>query len=173
MIIQKTNHILNMRDNPFQLEAIKNTKTSKLFTIARSTWNSIIDNPSKQPLVKFEYDSDLRSVRIDENGVEILLTDLIENIRKYHKSFYSLEFSDSIDYFYITLTNDFKPISFSDGFTVSNYINFFDKGGNTEIQNKRTYGLTLIKSFIDQMSIGCEVKFANSLIIMTLTFTKY
>jgi len=169
-IVQRADFILEKSDNPFIIQNTSQHKINTLFSLIRFNWMSFFDDQN----FKMDFQETFPDVHVYYNAevIEIVLADVMSNMNKYgtEPELTILELDTDITFFFKNRisTNKVKDITYFKRIAKS-----YNSDESWEINKRTTHGLTLIKSYLNQMSIHSEIVLENSYFIFKMRFAKH
>ena len=145
-ILGKAEYLLNKKNNPF-LFTKEDCDSQNIFVVLKSIWNNQLPNSS---IFNVEIDKK-ENVIYESNieGLEILFSDIIGNIKKYSRNIQKCHFKMDADLLLtITFENDF--ISRRDVLPMINDINNPNKDA---VLYRTSYGIANIRAITDNLGI--------------------
>jgi hypothetical protein len=107
---------------------------------------------------------------LNQDGLEIVITDIVENAHKYNNGHYALKFIEDERSFHISFENGIKEAEMNP--ELEKLVSDFSSNNKLEINKRITHGMTMIKSFLEQMKIVHNLSIENGVFILKLTFNK-
>lgn len=150
-LIRKAKYFLDDNNNPFKFKVDELYNIQAIISIVRGHWNAIMQ---ETPL---EIDSSsIKNVAecnilINRDAFDILLSDIIGNIKKYNNGYAKCIISSEESYLLVTFLN-----SFSDKTKMLSVINDINSSDRDEIMRRRTFGLNSIKRVSENLNIHLE-----------------
>lgn len=150
-LIRKAKYFLDDNNNPFKFKVDELYNIQAIISIVRGHWNAIMQ---ETPL---EIDSSsIKNVAecnilINRDAFDILLSDIIGNIKKYNNGYAKCIISSEESYLLVTFLN-----SFSDKTKMLSVINDINSSDRDEIMKRRTFGLNSIKRVSENLNIHLE-----------------
>ena len=164
--MEKTNQILEKSENPFVVSKLENLSLIKVIEITRRVWFNFFDNESI--LFDLTYSSNLnRNFLLNQDGLEILLTDIVENIHKYNDHVYKLTFLIDEEQLLIVFENDVSNYDHQK-LELTKLVEDFMQIDNSKINKRKTHGVSMIKSFLNQMNIVHNLSIENKIFTLKL-----
>jgi len=154
-ITQKTSTILDKAKDPFYAKDIKYIRARMIYIYLREIWDEIIGDP-KIEVKSFDEQKKAYS-KIDVECIEMVFYDLIRNMKNFHQSYKSLQFSYNDDFIIIHFINDFKndPTVLAQ---LKEIVEDITSKGRAEIIRRKAHGLLNVINFLEQMDIKYEFK---------------
>ncbi|AWV96963.1 hypothetical protein DJ013_01735 [Arcticibacterium luteifluviistationis] len=167
-ILTKTNKILDSTNNPFSITVITNISIKMLIALIRTSWLTQFNSDS---INYFINPNDLdKTTNYNDYGLDILLTDITANAKKYSSSKSEIHFKSNDDFFLVEFRND---IVYDKDRTKIDELKLLIQNFNSEriLENKqKTHGLTTIKNFANQMGIINSIEIDKKTFILCLKF---
>lgn len=169
-IKKKTDQILDKEKNPFSVTELYTYSLSKLFVTTRKAWlehfdiSTILLGWDFEKLPKDGY-------KLNDEGLDILLTDIINNIVKYKFKFAQLSFTENQEQYLIEFRNDTR-LSAGAELEVINIVKDFNSDRKFEIYKRKSHGMSIIKNFLLEMNIKHKVEYEAGYFITQLIFEK-
>ncbi len=169
-ILEKTNQILEKSENPFVISNLRSMSVRKIVDITRKVWYNFFDNESITFQWKEVENSD-KTFLLSQDGLEILITDIVENMHKYHNGNYSLKFLEEGNAFALIFENNVKNYDHVKP-ELEKLVEDFTNNDNSEINKRKTHGMSMIKSFLTQMNIVHNLLITDGIFCLKLIFNK-
>jgi len=169
-ILDRTNLILEKSENPFIVNQLSEVSLKKVVDICRKIWYDFFDHDS----IIFQWkdiDETKKSYNLNEDGLEILITDITENLHKYQDGIFKLRFTEDNDSYFVTFENNVKNYD-SLNIDLEKMALDFMSDDNIEINKRTTHGMSMIKSFLNQMKIEYKLSIENRIFLFKLIFNK-
>lgn len=150
-LIREAKYFLDDNNNPFKFNVDEQYNIQAIISIVRGHWNAIMQ---ETPL---EIDSStLKNVAecnilINRDAFDILLSDIVGNIKKYNNGYAKCIISSENSYLLVTFLN-----SFSDKEKIQSVINDINSSDRDEIMRRKTFGLNSIKRVSENLNIHLE-----------------
>lgn len=170
-IESKTLQVLDKTNSPFSSYSMKKIKYKHIYMLVKNIW---IENFSEETINILCSPDDMEKFcpSVNRNLLEFLLTDIIENIRKYSSGQQSLIF-DYDDYVKITLQNEVRDASKKKN-ELSELVDQFNNLDRVEINRRNSFGLVHIIELSELLHIDCKLSFSEQkYFTTTLTFKGY
>lgn len=169
-ILERTDRILEKSENPFVITQLTPMSLKKVWDISRKIWYDFFDNDSIEFELRNFQGSD-KPYELNEEGLEILITDIVENLQQYQNGYYKLKFIEGEKFFSIIMENDVKIVDNVQQ-ELEKLVSDFMSNDNAEINKRKTHGMSMIKSFLLQMKIVHNLSFQNRIFCFKLIFKK-
>jgi len=149
-------YILEKSENPFVVDNIEIFNIGKLINLIRKTSTQNLDS------LNMSFNIDITQaketfVKYDEIILEIVFSDLFENISKYYNGTAELQLTYLSNVLEIIVENDvdFSKVKIGE---LKKLVDNYNSHEKWEINEQSTHGLTLVKSYLNQMSIENYIK---------------
>ncbi len=151
------------RANEIQFKELERYSLGRLFSNIRRIWSDYFGNEPFEN--KWPLDLLQNEVSLSDDGIYLVLTNIIDNMDKYNNGFLCVLFGVEEANYTVTFKNDFKK----DVSEVKTIVEEFMAEESAEIDNRRSHGLTTIKKIMRQMPIDYSVFVENDLYCFKIT----
>lgn len=165
-ILEKADFILEKSVNPFSSIDLVNKSVPFIFDKLRSNWTWFFD----QKKIKVKIDSPIlidKETLVNTNGITIVFTDWISNISKHSIGNEEVLFELNENFIKIEFLNEVQK---NDLNNAKKLIADFRSNNRGEILKRRSYGIVMIKSLLEEMNISGNMEFRGNLLVFSLTF---
>ena len=163
-LLRRSEYLLEKRNDPYNHQELKNIGLKSLHGRIRNIWNLYFTDDIKTESSSNYSEIDNLFAVSNVNAFDILLTDIIGNIKKHSKSYAKCMTSFDDSNFCIIFENDF--INQNNAQEYANQINSKDKD---EIIKRKTHGIANIKQFASDLKIIIQATANNNKLVMRLT----
>lgn len=147
VILEKAEYLLNKKNNPFVFSRIE-CDTQSIFITLSSIWTNLLPSSSKMEVVLDSSGQPIYETNVE--GLEILFTDIVGNMRKYSKSIQRCSFRQDADSIItITFENDFGSKR-----DVTPLISDINNPNKDAVIYRTSYGVSNIRAIANNLSIG-------------------
>ncbi|KAF2515886.1 hypothetical protein EYY60_01840 [Flavobacterium zhairuonense] len=157
-ITKRADDMLEKSKNPFFYKTLSDVSIEKTFTILRRNFLSYF--PDEEIEVGVKLSSQKRTVKLNEEGFEIFITDWLNNIKKYKNKIIRCIFIEENNNLCISFFNDHNQTKEQ----IANLLQDLKSDDRNEIIKRTTYGLFIIKSTLDDMDIKYSISHQNGII---------
>lgn len=157
-ITDRADDMLEKSKNPFFYKTLKEISIERLFTILRKSFMVFFPDNEIETDIKLQLKR--RSVKLNEEGFEIFISDWLNNMKKYKNNIIKCNFTAIDNKLYISFFNDHNQ-SRED---IERLLNDLKSNERNEIIKRTTHGLFLIKSILNDMDIIHDVLYNGGLI---------
>lgn len=149
-IVSRANDMLEKSNNPFIYTNLVKISVRKLFVVLKRLFN----NHFPETEIELLNTSDEKLyVHVNEEGMEVFLSDWISNMKKYKKSIASCVFSLDDENLKLIFKND----HFLNQEDVNKMISDLTSNERNEIMRRTTHGLYIIKTTLEDMGLLFDV----------------
>lgn len=153
-IIERADFILEKSDNPFVIKATSTHRINSLFSLIRVNWLSYFDDQK----LEIDLSESFQSIHVNYTPeiMEIVLTDLMSNMKKYgsHQKLVLIEEDGHVMFYFQNTINDLDEKKVKE---YEKLIMQYNGDDSWEINKRNSHGLSLIKSYLNQMDIRSEI----------------
>ncbi|MCS4163789.1 hypothetical protein [Sphingobacterium sp. BIGb0116] len=151
-ITDRASYLLEKNDNPYNFLTVKKVSIVKIYAILARTFSVYF--PNLEVKIHNIPESNTRHVNINEEGLEVFLSDWLNNIQKYSKNKIECDFVISKDNLSITFSNDYsQPAS-----EIDKLILDLNSDDRREILKRTTHGIALMKDALNEMDVFLEAR---------------
>ncbi len=157
-IVVKSAYLLNKDNNPFFYQIVEDVNPMAIFESLDTIWANVFPNIpiNVNPVSKSQ--SEVGRIGTNLEALEILFSDIIGNMIKYQKDYSSCHFLVNSDSVEIAFQNDFV-----DRARVTELVKSYNENNRTEILKRKTYGVSSIKSIVENLNIELKSDISNTL----------
>ena len=166
LIVEKARVISRKGANPFNFELPQKIGLKKLYALLKRNWDEqlsngdFLTNLSKDDFEKVE-------TIIIEDGLEMLLTNWLSNMRKYQAGQVAAEFFRENDAIVIRFKNNFD---ISETKKAEAFVRDFNTSNRNEIIQRTRRGLMEIKYLLRELDLECRLNVESELMVFELKF---
>lgn len=157
-ITVRADDMLEKSKNPFFYKTLNDVSIEKTFTILRRNFLNYFPNEEIQVGVKLS--AGKRTVKLNEEGFEIFISDWLNNIKKYKNKIIRCIFIEENNNLCISFFNDHHQSKEE----ISKLLHDLKSNDRNEIIKRTTYGLFIIKSTLDDMDIKYNISHQDGII---------
>ncbi|MEQ8423340.1 MAG: hypothetical protein RIA63_01430 [Cyclobacteriaceae bacterium] len=169
LIIQKSEQFHKDVENLFSLSAYEQARVEKVIEILRRNWTADFLEEDIQVSIETG-DTNNYTVVINEDLLEVLLTNWISNMRKYGSGLHTVVVSETDESIYIEFANNVENNCWG---SAEKFVNDFNSDGKSEIIGLGvSQGLRELRYLVKEMDINNDLFLADDLIIFKLIFPK-
>lgn len=136
-ILQRAKFLLDKGNNPFLHQVLTETDSRSIFTLLRTIW---IDTFSDEYDSLITIGNDRCCVPVNIEGMDVLFSDIIGNMKKYSKKNRLCKFDVTKSKIKIIFSNDFADLH-----AVESLVNYINSDEKNEVFFRVTHGTPLIK----------------------------
>jgi|GEM_PF-1459829 len=165
-IIERADYLLEKSHNPFNFTTTKTTNIKKLFSLfAEQVGRFFPDANISREVIADEFNSEYH-IKINKDGFHLLLSDWLCNMHKYCKSSVRFFFTVQDNIVKVEFWNDYKNSKDDINALITN----MTSPNRNEIMKRETYGLSQIKSCLEDMNIKYQISVISEDSIKFLRF---
>lgn len=157
-ITKRADDMLEKSKNPFFYKTLSDISIEKTFTTLRRNFLSYF--PDEEIEVDVKLSTQKRTVKLNEEGFEIFITDWLNNIKKYKNKNIRCTFIEENDNLCISFFNDHNQPKDE----IAQLLQDLKSNDRNEIIKRTTYGLFIIKSTLDDMDIKYDITHEGGII---------
>lgn len=157
-ITKRADDMLEKSKNPFFYKTLSDVSIEKTFSTLRRNFLSYF--PDEEIEVNVKLSSHKRTVKLNEEGFEIFITDWLNNIKKYKNKIIRCIFIEENDNLCISFFNDHNQSKEE----IAQLLQDLKSNDRNEIIKRTTYGLFIIKSTLDDMDIKYDITHQGGII---------
>lgn len=157
-ITVRADDMLEKSKNPFFYKTLSDISIEKTFTILRRNFLNYFPNEEIEVAVKLS--TRKRTVKLNEEGFEIFISDWLNNIKKYKNKIIRCKFIEENNNLCISFFNDHDQTKED----ITKLLHDLKSNDRNEIIKRTTYGLFIIKSTLDDMDIKYNISHQNGII---------
>lgn len=162
-LLKRSEYLLEKGNDPYNHQELTSISIKRIHGRIRKIWSMYFTDEIKTNTGSTYSESDNLSVISNINAFDILLTDIIGNIKKHYKAYAKCIITFSDNDICITFENDFTNQNNAQEY--ANHINSKDKD---EIIKRKTHGVANIKQFASDLKINIQAIANDSKIVMKL-----
>lgn len=152
-IIKRADYLLEKSHNPFNFTDTSNTNIKKIYSLfAKQTVRYFPNIDINREVISDEF-NDNYHIEINKDGFDLLMSDWLCNMQKYHKSNIKFFFTVQDYKLKIEFWNDFK----NGDYDIKTLITDMKSPDRNEIMKRKTHGLFQIKSCLEDMNIKYDM----------------
>lgn len=146
-ILEKAEYLLNKQNNPFVFSK-EDCDAHNIFVVLSSIWTTLLPNTAIMCVDMGEESDDIYESNIE--GLEILFSDIVGNMRKYSKNVQRCSFREGGDsVLIVTFENDFGNKR-----DTQLLINDINNPNKDAVIYRTSYGIANIRAITDNLGIG-------------------
>ncbi len=168
LLMDRVSIILNKPSKPFSSSQLELKSPIDLFGLVRDIWLDYFSS--------FEFDLNWNiisahkyQVNINDDGLYILLTDWVTNLKKFSIGEEKVLFNESLDFFEVVFSNKYNK---KDEKKVNELKDDFNSKNRDRILKRTSHGVLIMKSLIEEMTISGSIKLSEGKISLHLLFKK-
>lgn len=168
LLISRVKTILSKSDKPFSATELELKSPDYLFDIIRNIWFDYFQD--------FEYSLgwdtesvDKYKVQVNIDGLYILMTDWITNMKKYSAGDEIVIFSETESTLDVTFQNLFTKSNLQ---IIEELKNDFNSSEKDKILQRTSHGVLIMKSILEEMAVKGSISVTESNIKLNLSFKK-
>lgn len=154
-ILQRAKFLLDKGNNPFLHQVLTETDSRSIYTLLRTIW---IDTFSDECDNLINISNARCCVPINVEGMDILFSDIIGNMKKYSKTYRSCKFDASESKIDIIFFNDFTDLH-----AVESLVNYMNSDEKNEVFFRVTHGTPLIKQNCKDQNIDIRANITKDI----------
>jgi hypothetical protein len=168
ILMTRVGNILNKPDKPFSATQLEFKSPNYLFAAVRDIWYDYFND------FKFQLNWNIKTIdlfliQINNDGLFILLTDWINNLKKYSIGNEIISFNETESCFNIIFSNKYNQSHKKDIIELKEDFNSKDRD---RILKRTSHGIIIMKSILDEMSVKGEIINDSENLKLTLSFKK-
>lgn len=168
LLMKRVSSILNKPEKPFSAAQLESKSPNYLFSSLRDIWLDYFN--------EFDYELnwnistiDNFLIQVNQDGLYILLTDWINNLKKYSNGNEIVIFNEDEIYLEVIFRNKYDKKAIDEIIDLKEDFNSKDRD---RILKRTSHGVTIMKSILEEMSIKGKIKTDNENIELILLFKK-
>jgi hypothetical protein len=168
LLMDRVGNILDKTDKPFSSTQLEQKSPNYLFGIVRDIWQDYFEE------FNFDLNWDIKTldsilINVNNDGLFILLTDWINNLKKYSAGCEKIIFDETNEYFEIIFLNKFDK---NDLKNILELKDDFNSKERDRILKRTSYGIIIMKSILEEMAVKGEIIIDNEDLKLVLSFKK-
>lgn len=168
LLMTRVGSILNKPDKPFSATQLEVKSPNYLFASVRDIWYDYFDE------FKFQLNWNIETIdsfliQINNDGLFILLTDWINNLKKYSIGNEMISFNETENCFNIIFSNEYNQNHKKDIIELKEDFNSKDRD---RILKRTSHGIIIMKSILEEMSVKGEIINDSEKLKLILSFKK-
>lgn len=165
LILDRIKYTLEKSKNPFVVNEIGSHMVADLLITVRNIWTSELNSND----ISSSVDASLfkKSVIYNQEYLEILITDIVTNIKRHNDGQYMINFHSNDNVIFVNFTNSVK---YKDISAVTKIVDDFNSNNTMEIFRRTTSGMYFIKSILLQMDIKHSMQISDRKVCFQLEF---
>jgi len=168
LLMKRVSSILNKPEKPFSAAQLESKSPNYLFSSLRDIWLDYFN--------EFDYELnwnistiDNFLIQVNQDGLYILLTDWINNLKKYSNGNEIVIFNEDEIYLEVIFRNKYNKKALDEIIDLKEDFNSKDRD---RILKRTSHGVIIMKSILEEMSIKGKIKTDNENIELILLFKK-
>lgn len=168
LLMKRVSSILNKPEKPFSAAQLESKSPNYLFSSLRDIWLDYFN--------EFDYELnwnistiDNFLIQVNQDGLYILLTDWINNLKKYSNGNEIVIFNEDEIYLEVIFRNKYNKKAIDEIIDLKEDFNSKDRD---RILKRTSHGVIIMKSILEEMSIKGKIKTDNENIELILLFKK-
>lgn len=168
LILEKADYILKKSNNPFNVYETSIFSVRKLFSEIRRIWGYYFLEEVFDINWTVPRDGTKGYVRYNTTGLELVLSNWINNMQKYNNGKFGVRFIQSDKYYTVIFYNAFDNKKKN----ATLFVEEFNATERSEIIRRDSHGLLEIKDFLSQMQIPVKLSHLEGVVSLSLEFKK-
>lgn len=155
-IVERANDMLEKGNNPFVFTSLSAVSLQRIYTIEKRIFSSYF--PNQEIEINVTPNGNKKFVYINEEGFELFLSDWLNNMKKYKRTFAHCTFSNVDDNLILCFRNDHN-LNNED---LRKLVEDLSSNDRNEIMRRTTHGLLTIKTTLEEMKVPMVVQAINN-----------
>lgn len=168
ILMDRVKSILDKSDKPFSATKLQAKTISYTFNLIREVWLDYFQEFNAEVNIDFSI-TEKFAININSDGLYILIADWVSNLKKYSISGEKVIFNESDDFFLVTFENNF---SIENKLEIESLMADFNSKERDKILQRTSYGVLIMKSILEEMSVKGIIELSNNVLKLELTFNK-
>ena len=166
-ILERVDLILDKAKNPFNVSNLDTIGIQKLYSKIKNIWSFHFDEENL--IVNWDTSKDRlkADVSINSEGLDLILSNWLSNVEKYHTKQYGINFNEDKDFYIVSFYN-----SFQDKNSISTLLEIFNATDKSQVFRNSNHGIFQIKECVEQMNLISKLYLDNELLTFELYFKK-
>jgi hypothetical protein len=167
-VLAKFKAIRSKSLNPYVVHNLYEFSLYKVFSIIRKFWEES-EMERNSFILGWDVEMFKTTIKINPNALEYVLDEIVENIKEHSDASYKVVFGEKNSLPLIIFSNDIRNFEKKIKELEVTIKHFNDEKTN-EIMKRTSYGLTLIKLFLNQLHINYKAHISEKRFILELSF---
>jgi hypothetical protein len=168
LLMDRADNILNKPNKPFSAVQLEMKSPNNLFGYVRDIWSDYFKDFTHKLNWNIESIDD-HLVQFNSDGLFILLTDWVNNLRKYSEGDEIVIFNEDNTYYRIIFKNRYSE---SDIKNVKDLKDHFNSSDRDRILKRTSHGIIIMKSILSEMGVLGKIEVDSGFLSLSLSFKK-